>query len=266
MEYSKELNVLIPLLKDIGKEIMQIYNTDFSHELKDDKSPLTEADLLSDKLLVEKLSKEFPEYGIISEEFENHPQVYSKEKIWILDPLDGTKDFVQKTGEFSIMVALLENRKPILGVVYAPALDKFYFAQKGLGAFLIEGDIEKKLNVSDKCDVDKFTLIRSRNHFSETDENLCKNLEINNFIKSGSVGIKFGKIAEKIGDLCYYTTDKMGIWDDAAAHVILKEAGGDVFDMRGKEPEYDLEGRKMKYGFIGTNGKVDRNVILEHLN
>lgn len=262
MVESRELKVLIPLLKNIGDEVMKIYNSDFTHEIKSDESPLTKADLLSEKMLIEKLNEEFSDYGIISEETPNEKDVYEKERIWLIDPIDGTSDFIQRTDEFSIMIALLENRKPILGVVYLPAKDVFYFALKGEGAYFKEKDNEaERIHVSEICDINEFRLVRSRNHFSLRDERICENLKIKSFLKMGSVGVKFGAIAKGDAEICYYTTDKMGIWDDASSHIILKEAGGDVFDINGNEPEYDLEGRKMKYGFIGTNGKNKKEIL-----
>jgi len=262
---SKELQILIPLVKKVGEEIMKIYNADFKYELKQDNSPLTKADILSNNLLIETLLKEFPDYGIISEESKNEEDVYSKEKIWVLDPLDGTKDFIQKTDEFSIMIALLENKKPILGIVYAPAINKLYYAEKNKGTYLIQEEIEIQINVTRTESLDEFRLIRSRNHFLDKDKKISEDMKISSFIKMGSVGVKFGAIAEGNSEICYYTTDQMGIWDDAASHIILKEAGGEVFDLNGNEPEYDLKGRKMKFGFIGTNG-TNKEKILKAIN
>lgn len=266
MEFPNDINILLDIIKKAGDEVMKIYETDFTHETKADNSPLTQADLNSEKVLIEELKINFPDHGIISEERENDLDVYNKRFIWVIDPLDGTKDFVQKTGEFSVMVALLEDCVPIMSAVYAPVIDKLYFAKKGFGSYLEinNGKIER-LSISDIIDMKSARLVRSRNHFNEFDQKLCENLEIKNFIMMGSVGVKFGAIAEGVAELCYYTTDKMGIWDDAAAHIILKEAGGAVFDMDGNEPEYDLEGRKMKNGFIGTNGKIDKNLIIDSI-
>ncbi len=262
-DFSKEINVLIFLLKEVGEKILEIYNSDFTHEIKEDDSPLTKADLLSEKIIVETLQKEFPNDGIITEETPNDEDVYFKKRVWIVDPLDGTMDFIQKTGEFSIMVGLIEDGIPIIGGVYAPAIDKMYVAEKGKGSYLIVGDAKPvKLCVSDVEDVSNFKMVRSRNHFREEDKKLSFGLGITKFELMGSVGVKFGAIAEGRAEICAYTTSKMGIWDDCASHVILKEAGGDVYDVNGDEPVYDLKSRKMKHGFIGTNG-YNKGKVLE---
>ncbi len=248
------------LLKQAGEQVMKIYHSDFSHELKKDKSPITEADLLANKIIHEGLEKLFP-YEIVSEE--THTQITDiNQPVWVLDPIDGTKDFVDKTDEFSIMLALVEQQQPVLGVVYVPALDKLYYAEKNHGAFLQVGDQNPvKLNVSKVKNIADITLVRSRNHFSEADQAVANELQIQQFIKLGSVGIKFGAIAAGQAELCFYCNGKMGIWDDAASHIILKEAGGDVFTMSGEEPRYDLNGRKMPDGFIGSNGYNKKEVL-----
>ena len=265
MDYDKELEKAIELAREAGKAIMQIYAGEITQELKADNSPLTKADLASHKIITEGLSKAFS-YDILSEESGDEFVQGHKNKIWIVDPLDGTKDFIQKTDEFSVMIALLDNHEPVLGLVYAPALEKLYYAVKDQGAYLLEKDKGlTKLGVSGRKDPEECRMVISRNHFKEEDKALAQKIGINQFTSMGSVGIKYGAIAEGKAELCIYSTSKMGLWDDCAAHVILKEAGGDVFDKRGLEPEYDLSSKKMKHGFIGTNGH-HKNEILEYFN
>lgn len=260
MKYEKETEKAISLVKEAGKEAMKIYSGRCEIETKEDESPLTNADKTSHNILVDGLS-EFG-YGIVSEEAEN---INPKERMqWIIDPLDGTMDFIQKTGEFSIMVALVDNGLPVVGIVYAPALNKLWYAVKGEGAYLIHKDVEKRINVSGIEAVDEYRLVISRNHFKQNDKDVADRLGISRFKKMGSVGVKFCAIAEGKAELCVYTTSKMGVWDDCASHVILKEAGGEVFDIYGNEPTYNLKTRRMENGFIGTTGK-NKNKILESI-
>lgn len=261
MEYISQIK---EELFEIGMKVLKIYNTDFSHELKQDKSPLTQADMLAHNELMKLLKNKFPKYGIISEECENEEDLDNKEFIFVIDPIDGTKDFIQKTNEFSIMIGLIDkNRQPIFGVVYSPALDEIVWAQKNQGAFLEKSGIQSQLIVSSIANFENITLVRSRNHFSKFDELICKSLNISKTKKCGSVGVKFCEIAKGNAELCYYTNSKMGIWDDCAPQIILEEAGGEVFDINGGYPKYNIHERKMKFGFVGTNGRVSKNKIVE---
>ncbi len=258
--FSDEIQKIVPNLKEIGDEILKIYNSNFKFELKNDNTPVTKADLLSEKLLVSLFKKYYPSYGIISEETPNLKDVYKKDKIWIIDPIDGTKDFINKTDEFSIMIALVnKNREPIIGIVYAPAIDKLYFAEKGKGSYLLEKNKLKKIKVNKNRDIKDYILIKSRNNHKE------EKINISNQIKMGSCGLKFGYIAEGLADVCYYETSEMGIWDDCASDIILTEADGCVFDLNGNKPIYDLKSRKMKNGFIGISSDKYKNEILNNI-
>ncbi|MFW6190255.1 MAG: 3'(2'),5'-bisphosphate nucleotidase CysQ family protein [Candidatus Bipolaricaulota bacterium] len=242
---------VIELSKEAGEEAMGYYHRDYSVEEKADESPVTEADMTSERILIEGLKR--TGYNILAEETGliegERDDVY-----WIVDPLDGTQDFIDKTGEFSIMVGLLVDGYPEFGVVYAPALGKLWYAARGEGAHLIEDGRRLDLAVADKGSVSDYKLIASRNHFSEKDEEISRRLGIEKITRMGSLGIKFCTIAEARGDLVYYTTDKLGIWDCCAPHVILEEAGGEVFDVEGRSLKYDLEDRRMEKGVVGLGG------------
>jgi len=259
---SKEIQFLIPLIKEVGGEIMKIYNSDFSHKLKKDFSPLTKADLLANDILITSLKKNF-DYDIISEE-SIHKISSINSKIWIIDPIDGTRDFILKTGDFAIQVGLIENGRPILGVVYIPVLDKLYFAEKNKGAFLeFKGEIKQLKISNNNKKIKDYILAISRHHFSEMDKKISEELNILNFKKMGSVGIKFGSIAENICDMCFYSTSSLGVWDGCAPEIILTEAGGLVFDILGNEILYNCSLRKIKNGIIGIVSKDKKDEVLK---
>lgn len=253
------MQIVIDALEETGAELMKIYEREYSIDEKEDKSPVTEADMMGDRMLRERLR----ETGdpVLTEEVMDIDIPEGTEAIWIVDPLDGTKDFIQKTGEFSLMVALLKDGKPVLGAVYAPAINKLWYAQEGQGAFLKTPEGTRQIRVSDINDAQDFRFVISRNHFRDEDKAIADRLGISNYKKMGSVGVKFCSIAGGEAELCAYTTPKMGIWDDCASHVILKEAGGSVFDVEGNEPSYNLDSKKMEKGFIGTNGKDTKKVM-----
>lgn len=232
-----------------GKEVMHIYDREFSVKEKKDRSPVTEADLVSEKVILGGLKT--AGFGICSEE---SGVKGNREKVWIVDPLDGTMDFIQKTGEFSIMIGLLEKAVPVLGVVALPARKVIYYAQKGAGSFIMDNDIVSKMKVSRiKCAAN-FRMVISRNHFRQQDKNVALRLGVASFKELGSVGLKLSEIARGEAELCVYQTDKLGLWDCCAPHVILEEAGGEVFDANGDPLHYDFDTLRMAQGLIATNG------------
>ena len=246
----------IQVVKEAGKKTLEIYNRKYDVETKSDDSPLTEADLASHEILEKGLSE--LGYPVLSEESDSE---VSTDTFWVIDPLDGTMDFMQKTDEFSIMVALVKDKRPVLGIVYAPALGKLYYAEEGKGCYMIEGDSEPVQLKVDSRELPDYRMIISRNHFRQEDQDIALRLGIEEFRKMGSVGVKYARIAESKGELCIYTTGALGIWDCAAPHIILKEAGGVVFDVEGNEPAYDSGILKMKKGFIGTLKENSSEVI-----
>lgn len=258
LEPDEYQDKVIKLTREAGKEAMKYYDRDYAIEEKEDESPVTEADMASESILIEELKK--TGYGIVAEETGrlegDREGVY-----WIVDPLDGTQDFIDKTGEFSIMVGLLVEGKPEFGVVYAPAQDKLWYASRGNGAKRIKDGSETEISVADKESLSDYELIASRNHFTDKDREIARELGVDKVTRMGSLGIKFCSIAEGEADIAYYSTYKLGIWDSCAPHVILEEAGGKAFDVWGDNLEYDLEGKKMANGVVGIGGGAYDKVI-----
>lgn len=260
-DFSEELNTLIPLVKKIGIEILKIYKTEFTHEIKDDNSPVTIADHLSNKMLIEGLSKF--NYEIISEESENEP--LTSNRTWVFDPLDGTKNFVKKTGDFAIMVGLIENHIPVLGLVYSPVEEKLYYAVKGHGSYLIKTNGKKThLKVSNISNLNKARMVIGNSTFSQIDKKIAQENGISDFIKLGSIGLKLGLIAEGKAEVYFFNKDTLGLWDLIGPMVILEEAGGKVFQNIGKE--FNLKNLEVDYklrnGLVATNANLDEEIKL----
>ncbi|MBS3786817.1 3'(2'),5'-bisphosphate nucleotidase CysQ [Candidatus Bipolaricaulota bacterium] len=256
--YNSYLDEVIDLARNAGTEALKYYRKDYSIEEKEDDSPVTEADYASEDILISGLKSTDP--GIIAEEAGLLPGK-SEDSYWIVDPLDGTQDFIDKTGEFSIMVGLLVDGEPSMGVVFAPAREKLWYAVKNEGAFMVENGAETRIQVAGKENLEGYVLIASRNHFSSRDEAIAGQMGVKDITRMGSLGIKFCAIAEGRADIVYYTTDRLGIWDCCAPQVILEEAGGEAFDLRGRELVYDLERRKMAHGVVGIGGGCQREVV-----
>ena len=260
-----ELETAKVVAKEAGKIAMSLYkgnNLDTRQKAENGSSPITKADLASEKVILKTLRKF--DYGILSEETLESNNRLKKEKVWIIDPLDGTSDFIQKTDEFAIAIGLVKNNKPILGVVYQPPRDKLYFAEKGKGAWLKIGEEEpRKLKVSKKEDFNNMLMLTSRNHLEKAEIALAKNLKIK-FKKCGSAVLKMGLIAERIGDLYINSSKgKTGEWDTCAGNIIITEAGGRITDMNGEELAYNKKNTMDMNGYIVSTGTRHNELIVE---
>ena len=209
------LSDVINIAKQAGKIIMKNYD-DLSYTEKIDKSPVTKADLESSSFICNSLSLKF-NFPVLSEEKIIDFDIRKKwVEYWLIDPLDGTKDFLTKNGEFSVNIALIKNRVPILGVVYAPAIDDCWWASKGKGSY------KNGVKISNSSKRKKLLGLDSRQHQTKATSNFFKKNNINNIIKSGS-SIKMCKIAEGAADI-YPRLNGTKEWDTAAAEIILNEA------------------------------------------
>lgn len=257
---ERELEETINLAKKAGKEILKIYQKKSKSKQKKDGSPVTEADLISQKIILSGLKK-FG-YGILSEERKDDPSRFKKEKVWIVDPLDGTQDFLKKTGDFSIMIGLAYNQKPILGVIYKPIGDKLYFAEKEKGTYLKQGKKSlKKLKVSNISNLGDARFVMSRFHLDNSTKEFLKNNKIKKALYCGSIGIKMSLIAEGKADGYITFTDKTCQWDICAPEIILQEAGGKVSNLNGENFIYNRQELKNLNGIVGSNKNIYNQII-----
>jgi len=230
MKLSEELELAIRAALKAGEAIMEIYNDeDFEVELKSDNSPLTKADKAAHEIIKSYLSNS--SLPILSEEGSEIPYAERKKwnRFWMVDPIDGTKEFIKRNGDFTVNIALVEGQKPILGVVYAPALKDLYFAEQGLGSFKIHSisSIEDTYN-SERIDLTKsvypetYTLVVSKSHMNkETQEFVDLKEKEFGKIATASFGssLKICKVAEGNAH-CYPRFGPTMEWDTAAAHAI----------------------------------------------
>lgn len=234
MNLSKELNKAIKAALKAGKAIMEIYHSeDLLVVLKNDSSPLTQADTQAHEIIKKSLGPSFP---LLSEEGSkiNYLERKNWSKFWMIDPIDGTKEFIKRNGEFTVNIALIENQTPIMGVVYAPALRILYFAEKGLGSFKAEGieSIEdlnhaNTINLSNRTYPKSYTLVVSKSHMNdETQKYVDKKEKEYGEITCKSYGssLKICKVADGSAH-CYPRFGPTMEWDTAAAHAIVQIAG-----------------------------------------
>ena len=241
-----------------GKKVMDVYNQEFLSSLKTDNEPLTEADIKSNNIIQKIISSSA--YHILSEESLDDKKRLDLKKIWIVDPLDGTTDFVNKTGEFTIMISLVEDHIPILGVIYWPTKPTLYLAQKDQGAFKSENGIWSRLSVSNVSELDKCRAVGSRYHISDTEKNLLNRLNISQFTSKGS-SLKVADISSGNAELYFTTTNKIKQWDTCASYCLITEAGGKMTDMLGNDLEYNSEKLNHENGLLVSNGLVHNHII-----
>ena len=233
---------LIDIARKAGAKILDSYNNQH-HEItyKNDESPLTDADINSHKIISSELMA-ISNLPIISEESES---IYTKsENYWLIDPLDGTKEFINKNGEFTVNIALIENSKPVIGVIYAPALNVLYFAERKLGSYktlitaLDEFDNSKAFRLPLVENSNEYKVLTSRSHLDDNTLDYIDNLKVNN-LKAVSVpmgsSLKFCLLAEGLAD-CYPRFSPCMEWDTAAGQIICDEAGFKVIDLKTMKP------------------------------
>ena len=255
-----ELDIAIKAAQEASSVILDIYQKDYNTFTKTDDSPVTDADLKSNKKINEILSD--TKHSILSEEDVDDQSRLSKDMIWIVDPLDGTSDFIDKTGEFTVMIALIQNKKPILGVIAWPTEKILFVAQKNCGAFRYSNDKWDKISVTKIENLSECRTIGSRHHLSDKEKEFIKKLGIKDFTSIGS-SLKVGKISSGEAEAYITTTNKMKEWDTAASYCIITEAGGKMTDMSGNQITYNNKNVYHQNGILVTNGLIHDKIVKE---
>jgi len=249
MDLTKELQKAKEAAFQAGACILEVYKEDFKTEYKEDNTPVTKADHLANQLIVNRLSLAFPEDAILSEEAKDDKSRMLKQRCWIIDPLDGTKEFVKKNGEFTVNIALIHKKEPVLGVVYIPVREELYFAVKGKGAYHEKEGIEKKIHVSKRTE--NISAACSRSHTSEALIEVLEKRGIKERIYAGSA-LKGCMIASGKAEI-YYRFGLTSEWDTAALQCIIEEAGGIFRQMDDSKMTYNRTDTVNRKGFYILN-------------
>ena len=225
MTLLKLIDNLLPYVIKAGDKILNIYEKEPKKEIKEDGSPVTEADKASEKIILTGLKKFMPGTKIISEEtLSNHHKNVGR-KFFLVDPLDGTKEFLKRDGKgsFTVNIGLIENNIPIMGIIYAPALDELYFGCQNFGAWKIKDGKKAKISISSP-QKDKVTAVASESHRDVATNQWLKYNNIKKIIYIGS-SLKFCLVASGYADV-YPRFGPTMEWDTAAGHAILSASGG----------------------------------------
>ena len=244
MKYKNiDIDLLISIAQKAGDAIMEVYAREITVETKDDRSPLTEADKKSNAVILAALKEHYSSIPFISEETKLTPYSERKdwESFWLIDPLDGTKEFIKRNGEFTVNIALIEHGVPVVGIVYVPAQGKTYYGVKGEGSFVLENKNSTAVAIHNNehySSKHKVIVVGSRSHLDENttafvDELRASGKEVE-FSSSGS-SIKFCLVAEGKADVYPRFAPTME-WDTGAAHAVALYAGKNVLDRTSHSP------------------------------
>ena len=258
--WEKELQAAINAGLKARDAIMEIYQKGFDVEIKEDNSPVTIADKTADSIIRKVLHERFPNHAFLTEESEDDPSRLDNDYVWIVDPVDGTKDFVARDGGFTTNIALAYKHELVVGVVIVPVTGEIYFASKGNGSFYQDAKGNKeKIHVNDKTD--DLTCLTSVFHFNETEANLIKKHsdKIKHVEKFGS-SLKPCRIAHGKAEITYRMSAGTKEWDTAACQIVVEEAGGIFVEPDGGKITYNRKDVYNRKGYVVANRK--ENILL----
>jgi 3'(2'), 5'-bisphosphate nucleotidase len=255
-----ELQTLKDLSIRAGAILLRHYAETTSVIWKGKNDPVTAADLEVSHFLVGELRERFPADAILCEEELDDLKRLARSRVWVVDPMDGTKEFIARRGEFAVMIGLAIEGEARLGVVYQPTEDKLYSGEIGKGAYLTQAGSTRPLHVSTESDPSEITMAISRSHLSTNTEAIRRKLGIEHTIQTGSIGIKVGLLCEGRAQV-YVQGRGTSLWDTCGPEAILHAAGGRMTDASGNPFRYDVEEVRNLRGVIATNGILHDRVI-----
>ena len=240
-DFTGLLEPAVDIARTAGEKILEIYNSDFAVEEKDDRSPLTAADMASHHAIIDGLKALKPDIPVLSEESKSLPfkERSGWQTYWLVDPLDGTKEFVKRNGEFTVNIAFIEGDRPVLGVVYVPVTGMMYFGSDGVGAFKRENGQDSPIRVS-AFGGGTPRVVASRSHRDERTDEFLAAYPVERLISAGS-SLKLCRVAEGTADM-YPRLGRTMEWDIAAGHAVLCAAGGSVSTLDGQTLRYGKPG------------------------
>ncbi len=255
-----ELKTAVYLARLAGKRILEHYETDFATEQKlgvdNLYEPVTIADKEASRIIVDGLEAAFPDDAVLSEEEpDDTVRRLAAQRVWIIDPMDGTAGFVKKDGDFAVQIGLAEAGVPIVGVVFLPVHDSMSYAVKGGGSFTQIGDnVPVRMQTSSHTVLSEMTAAVSRNHPSSRMKRISEHFAFRGIVNRGSVGLKLGLIADRTCDIYIHPGPRTKLWDSCGPQVILEEAGGRFTDLFGDDLRYDRAELQNLNGLLATNG------------
>jgi 3'(2'), 5'-bisphosphate nucleotidase len=267
--YEKEIQVATELARAAGAVLLEHYYSPFLVEQKvnalDEPEEVTAADREANELIVTRLQKEFPADGILAEESTDNEHRLEKDRVWLIDPMDGTKNFIARDGDFAVQIGLAVGGESVVGVVYQPVRGVLYRATRDGGAWMeSEARIAVRLWVSKQTEPGEMILASSRSHPSPRMGRIVSAFGFKDEMRRGSVGVKVGLIAEQQADLYIHLSPSTKQWDTCAPEAILTEAGGRLTDLFGQPLRYNGLRIDNRNGIVATNGAA-HDMVIENL-
>lgn len=264
--YQHEIKVATELARAAGAVLLEHYHSPFLVEQKvnalDELEEVTAADREANELIVSKLRKEFPDDGILAEESLDSYHRLERNRVWLIDPMDGTKNFIARDGDFAVQIGLAVGGESVAGVVYQPTRKVLYRAARGGGAWIeAEDKAAARLSVSSQTKPGEMVLASSRSHRSPRMERVVTEFGFKKEMRRGSVGVKIGLITEQQADLYLHLSPSTKQWDTCGPEAILAEAGGRLTDLFGQPLRYNGVRIDNQNGIVATNGAAHEMVI-----
>ena len=266
LEFEREIQVATELARSAGAILLEHYYSPFLVEQKvnaqNELEEVTAADREANELIVTRLQTEFPDDGILAEESVDSEHRLDKDRVWLIDPMDGTKNFINRDGDFAVQIGLAVGGESVLGVVYQPVRAVLYRAERGGGAWMEAAENEAaRLSVSSLTQPSEMVLASSRSHRSPRMERVVRAFGFKDETRRGSVGVKIGLIAERQADLYLHLSPSTKQWDTCGPEAILAEAGGRLTDLFGQPLRYNGLRVDNRNGVVATNGAAHEMVI-----
>ncbi|MBA3462545.1 MAG: 3'(2'),5'-bisphosphate nucleotidase CysQ [Deltaproteobacteria bacterium] len=258
--WGRELVRAMELARIAGLEVVRLRNGELTVEMKPGDEPVTVADRRASEIIVGGLASAFPDDAIISEELPSLGETLAKHRVWLVDPIDGTKDFIRGGDGFAVMIGLAIDGVPAVGVVHQPTIDRTYFVTPDAGAYMQKAGEVTPLEVSKVAAAGEARLVASASHRTADIDRVKTELGIRDEINVGSVGVKLCLIASGVRDLYVNPSAKTKAWDTCAPEAILTAAGGRLSDLFGKAIEYRAE-LAHRRGLVASNGVVHGEVV-----
>jgi 3'(2'), 5'-bisphosphate nucleotidase len=263
--YDRELRVAVDIARAAGTAILDHYKGPLNVEQKnydDDVEPVTQADRLANEMIVGRLGREFPDDGILAEESIDTERRLNKNRVWMVDPLDGTNGFIDGNGDFAVQIGLTLKGECAVGVVYLPLTGILYRAVRGEGSWIERpGLAPERATVSDKQSLASMRLAASRSHRSARMSKVVSRLGFREEVQRGSVGIKIGLLVERYCDVYIHLSPRTKQWDTCAPQLILTEAGGRLSDLFGQPLNYNVPEVLNRNGLVASNGVSHDQII-----
>jgi 3'(2'), 5'-bisphosphate nucleotidase len=259
-----ELEMVSSIARDAGQGILRTYQSDFRVDYKSPGDPVTDADREANALICSRLQAEFPEAAIVAEESasEHYAGYHARARVFFVDPLDGTREYVAKNGQFVVMIGLLIDDLPSLGVVYAPTTDTLWCGARGLGAFRREADgSEHPLRIGSVVDPTEARITVTRSRRSDRLKGVLARTAARQVVPMGSAGLKGALVAEGSVD-AYVAVGVSGkLWDACAMDALVSSVGGVVTDLRGVPLDYRSDELELSHGLLAANPALHAELL-----